>query len=192
MSTPTSDCPITDINQAQKALWFAQPKHPETIFDAIEQLAKLTKNAQAAYQHENLLQTQQHLEELFAASLIAMKCMDISPSAAIERTLKRYQTERRESPTLHIYTDQAVLKMGTDIRGRFPLYTDDDYEQVKEVALTFGCTLQHHDSEQLSLLSGARPKSPAASLSANPHSHPQTTSNGEPTFSHNVLPLKSR
>lgn len=173
---------MEQFTQAQQALWFAQPKHPDTIFEAIEQLAKLSEQAQAAYQQENLLKTQQAVEGLLAQTLITMKCMEVVPAAAIERVLKRYQTDRNDNPTLHVYPDQAVLKMGSDIRGRFPLYTEADYEHVKEIAQTFGCTLQHHDSEQLSLLSGKTPKP-----SGKQNAQPQRSS-----ASANVLPLMPR
>lgn len=177
---------MEEFTQAQQALWFAQPKHPDTIHEAIEQLANLTEQAQAAYQQENLLKTQQAVEDLLAHTLITMKCMEVIPAAAIERVLKRFQTDGRDNPTLHVYPDQAVLKMGSDIRGRFPLYTESDYTHVKEIAQTFGCTLQHHDSEQLSLLSG---NSNASHQKTQKTSIPTATNTTASPLNNNVLPL---
>lgn len=143
------------LNQAQHLAWLRQQVTPATSREALGRLVETARLSLEAFDQDQLLTTQNTLEDVMIQTLIAMKSLSIQPDQALQRALERLQ-DNQGKRAFHIFTDRVEIRVQGDIRGEWPLYSQHDYQQALTLAHELGCDVIHEEACQLGLFSHVR------------------------------------
>jgi hypothetical protein len=145
----------TLLAQAQHLAWLRQHPTPATSHEALGRLLETTRLCLKSFEEEQLLTTQNTLEDVLIQTLIAMKSLSIQPDQALQRALERIQNTQAKR-AFHIFTDRVEIRVQGETRGEWPLYSQHDYQQALNLARELDCDLIHEEACQLGLFNHAR------------------------------------
>lgn len=143
-----------DLNQAQQSAWLHQTEPPRTSREALGRLQESVRQCLAAFEQDQLVACQSHLESSLLQVLIAMHTFNLEAEPAYERALARM----RQSGGLrafHVYADRVEIRVGAELRGAWPLAGQADYEAALRLAHELGCDVIHEEALQLELFDHA-------------------------------------
>lgn len=146
--------PLT-LNQAQHLAWLHQQPVPATIREALSRLQETVRQCQEALEAERLVAAQTLLEDSHLQLLIALKAFELQPEPALQRALARLKGGA-DKRAFHIYADRVEIRVGLDVRGEWPLYSQQDYDIALRLAHELGCTVIHEEACQLGLFDTGR------------------------------------
>ncbi len=150
------------LEAAQKNLWIHQQEAPRTTQEALARVSQALLDCINAFQEDQLVEAQISLEDTLAQVLIALKSMNIQADRAVERCIERMEKAGAEGRVFHIYKDRVEIQVGMEIRGGWPLFSNEDYEAALALARTFGCEVAYHEAQQLNLFRNSKPPSRTA------------------------------
>lgn len=142
------------LQAIREQLWQLQPHPPKTVLDSLARIQTTVDSCIQAFQGNQWVMAQTLLEDTLAQALIATKMLDIQPDRALNRAIGRMR-EAASQQVFHIYADRVEIRVGSELRGGWALYTQDDYENAIQVAHTLGCDIIHHEAYQLGLFQSA-------------------------------------
>ncbi len=142
-----------DLNQAQQSAWLQQPTPPETSREALGRLKEGIRLCLGAFEEGKVLLSQQQLENILADVLVAMHTFNLQAGPAFERALARRRQDRRRA--FHVYADRVEIRVGPELRGTWPLTSQQEYEAALQLALELGCDVVHEEALQLPLFEHA-------------------------------------
>ncbi len=151
---PTVQAPVT-LTQAQHLAWLRQNPAPATSREALGRLMETTRLCLEAFDEDQLLSAQNNLENVLIQTLIAMKSLNIQPDQALQRALARMQ-DNWGKRAFHIFEDRVELRVQGEIRGEWPLYSQQDYQMALNLARELSCDVVHEEACQLGLFQHAR------------------------------------
>ena len=151
---PTPPAPVT-LTQAQHLAWLKQNPTPATSREALGRLLETTRLCLEAFDEDRLLSAQNGLEDVLIQTLIAMKSLNIQPDHALQRALSRLD-EQNGKRAFHIFEDRVELRVQGEIRGEWPLYSQQDYQMALNLARELNCDVVHEEACQLGLFQHAR------------------------------------
>jgi len=151
---PTPPAPVT-LTQAQHLAWLKQNPTPATSREALGRLLETTRLCLEAFDEDRLLSAQTGLEDVLIQTLIAMKSLNIQPDHALQRALSRLD-EQNGKRAFHIFEDRVELRVQGEIRGEWPLYSQQDYQMALNLARELNCDVVHEEACQLGLFQHAR------------------------------------
>jgi hypothetical protein len=151
---PTPQAPVT-LTQAQHMAWLRQNPAPETSREALGRLMETTRLCMEAFDGDQLLSAQNGLEDVLIQTLIAMKSLSIQPDQALQRALSRLD-ENSGKRAFYIFEDRVELRVQGEIRGEWPLYSQQDYQMALSLARELNCDVIHEEACQLGLFQHAR------------------------------------
>jgi hypothetical protein len=146
--------PLT-LTQAQHLAWLHQQPAPSTIREALSRLQETVRQCQEALDAERLVAAQTLLEDSHLQLLVALKAFDLQPEPALQRALARLK-EGADKRAFHIFSDRVEVRVGQDVRGEWPLYSQQDYDIALRLAHELGCTVIHEEACQLGLFDTGR------------------------------------
>lgn len=121
--------------------------------DAINQVQASAKRAMQYLEQNNPVMTQGCLEQCFTTLMCALHYLNMDLEQVVKREQNR-QTQARYGTTnrvIMVFADHAELRVDGELRGTFPLYTDEDAKDIKEIAQVFQCRIEYADHLQLQL-----------------------------------------
>jgi hypothetical protein len=143
--------PLT-LTHAQHLAWLHQQPTPATSREALGRFQETVRQCQKAFEDDRLLSTQSLLEDSLVQLLIAMKSFDLQPDQALHRALERLQ-DGSGKRAFHIFSERVEIRVGAEVRGEWPLYSQNDYQSALSLAHELGCNVIHEDACQLELFS---------------------------------------
>ena len=155
MDTLTPNQTAISLNQAQHLAWLRQNPAPATSREALGRLLETTRQCLEAFDGEQLVTAQSTLEDVLVQTLVAMRTLNIQPNHGLHRALDRLQ-EAGGKRAFHIFTDRVEIRVQSDIRGEWPLYSQNDYDQALNLARELGCDVIHEEACQLGLFNHVR------------------------------------
>jgi hypothetical protein len=127
-------------------------------------LASILHDMLQAYQAGQFLETQQHLENLLLANLVALEQYQLDAALGVERALHRlhqrkhdltaHQSDARPwASTMRLYQDHVELWVEATCRGTWQIFTEEERRQALLMAKELGCMIEdcRYGHEQLSL-----------------------------------------
>lgn len=125
---------------------------PITGLEALRQLKAATDKALGYFEEGNTPFAQNYLERSLTFMMLAFHYLNLD----IEKVVAREAFRQKADNTLHervilVFGDHAELRVSGELRGTFPLYTEEDYAEVRQIAQLFECRLEHADHVQLDL-----------------------------------------
>lgn len=108
-----------------------------------------------AFDTDQLLSAQNNLEDVLIQLLVAMKSLNIQPDQALQRALARLD-DNSGKRAFHIFEDRVELRVQGEIRGEWPLYSQQDYQMALNLARELNCDVLHEEACQLGLFQHAR------------------------------------
>jgi hypothetical protein len=160
---PTSSPESLTLVQAQQIAWLRQNPAPATSREALGRLMETIRLCVEAFEQEQLLSTQNSLEDVLIQTMIAMKSLNIMPDQALQRALARLENKEGQR-AFHIFEDRVELRVHGENRGEWPLYSQQDYRMALSLARELECDVIHEEACQLGLFQNAR--IPSASRNA--------------------------
>lgn len=154
MKSSKTDLSSVSLSQAQQWAWLYQQPVPETMRQALGRLQETVRQCQDALENGQLVSAQTLLEDSQLQVLVAMKACDIQPELALQRALSRLKDADKRA--FHIYADRVEIKVGLEVRGEWPIYSQHDYEAALRLAHELGCSAIHEEACQLGLFDGSR------------------------------------
>jgi hypothetical protein len=139
------------LSDAQLAAWSGLADLPETTRDAMGQLAETSRRCMEAYGEDRLVEAQMALEDTLLRTFIAMKSMGINAEDGMKRALARLEAQSKEQRVFHIFPDRVEILVGSESRGGWPLYTEEDLELALQTAQSLGCDVEYRDGRQLGI-----------------------------------------
>ncbi len=138
------------LNDAQITAWGQQQPPPQTTQEALGRLHETVQNCLKAFQGDQLVHTQAHLEDTLLQTLVAMRSLGLEADRGLMRALARGK-QSVEQRFFLIFPDRVEIRVAGEYRGGWPLYTQDDYAATLQVARDLRCEVQHTDAQQLDL-----------------------------------------
>lgn len=140
------------LSEAQEVLSRAL-NGPRTAGDALAQVSGAMDRARAYLADGNTVQAQAFVEQGFTHLMAAFHFLDLDLERVVARERSRNAETDRQQPdrAILIFSDHAELRVGGELRGTIPLYADEDYRELRQIAQLFQCRLEHASHAQLSL-----------------------------------------
>lgn len=151
---PAPQAPV-NLTQAQHMAWLRQSPAPATSREALGRLMETTRLCLEAFDTDQLLSAQNNLEDVLIQLLVAMKSLNIQPDQALQRALARLD-DNSGKRAFHIFEDRVELRVQGEIRGEWPLYSQQDYQMALNLARELNCDVLHEEACQLGLFQHAR------------------------------------
>lgn len=133
---------------------------PVSGIDALKQLRAAADKAINYLEDGNTPQGQIYVEQGLVHLMLACHYLNLDVEKAVERQQARQQKEPGQDRVILIFSDHAELRVAGELRGTIPLYSDEDYTELRHIAQLFQCRLEHADHTQLNLLSLLSQKPP--------------------------------
>lgn len=131
-------------------------KTANSAAEALRQLNACSERALGHLGDGNTVQAQAFLEQGFTNLMAAFHYLNIDLERVVQREKRRQQAESapsQEERVILVFSDHAELRVGGELRGSIPLYSEDDYRELRQIAHLFQCRLEHADHLQLNLFS---------------------------------------
>ena len=146
--------PLT-LSQAQHLAWLHQQPTPTTLKEALGRLQEIVRNGQEALENGQLVAAQTLLEDTHLELLVAMNAFELQPEPALQRALTRLK-KGVDKRAFHIFADRVEVRVRSEVRGEWMLYSQHDYEAALRLAHELGCTVIHEEAHQLGLFELSR------------------------------------
>lgn len=147
--------PFASLAEAQRLAWLRQSPTTATSREALGRLLETTRLALDSFDADQLLSTQNCLEDALVRTLIAMKSLNMQPDHALQRALGRLKSGNTQG-AFHIFADRVEIHAQGEIRGEWNLFSQSDYEAALRLARELGCDVIHEESCQLGLFQHIR------------------------------------
>lgn len=130
-------------------------KGPASAQEALKELKACVSKSLDYLQEGNIVQAQVFLEHAFTQMMICFHYLNLDGEkvAAREKSRQENKNPRHPERVILVFSDHAELRVGGELRGTIPLYSSDDYKELRQIAHLFECRLEHADHLQLNLLS---------------------------------------
>ncbi|MCA9788505.1 MAG: hypothetical protein KC476_03510 [Cyanobacteria bacterium HKST-UBA06] len=125
----------------------------ETARDALVQLQVSSKKALQYLDQSNPVMAQGCVEQCFTTMMCVLHYLNID----IEQLVKREQRRQNQNKygtmnrVIMVFADHAELRVEGELRGTFPLYTDEDAQDIQDIAQVFQCRIEYADHVQLTM-----------------------------------------
>lgn len=132
---------------------FAQvPGGPKSALESLENLEACCKKAKEMLEQGYNPAVQSFLEQGLTYLMKAYHFLNLDLERVAQREQSRWlsQTNAMQRVIL-VFSDHAELRVDGELRGTIPLYTPEDYEELKQIANLFQCRIESSDSTQLGL-----------------------------------------
>lgn len=140
------------LKEAQQLLSNLTHRSP-SLSDGLRELKAATQRAHEYAQNQHSVMAQLYLEHCFSLLMQCFHYMNIQADQVVTREYQRDQgqlTDQSERVIL-MFSDHAELRVNGELKGTFPLYSEQDYTQLQEIAQLFQCRVDHADHIQLTL-----------------------------------------
>jgi hypothetical protein len=125
---------------------------PENTRDALNELKACAERSLQYLTEGNTPQAQRYLEQAFTAMMHAFHFLHVDVNQVIKRQQAAQQdTAKALERVIWVFSDHAELRVGGEVRGTIPLYTPEDYAELRHIAQLFACRIEHADHVQLGL-----------------------------------------
>ncbi len=150
------------LKEAQQVL--AQVSNrPHSATEALQQLRACSERAITHLKEGNTAKAQMFVEQGLTNLIVAFHHLNLD----LEKVVQREQTRRKaenaplEERAIFIFSDHAELRVGGELRGTIPLYSEEDYGELRQIAQLFECRMEHADHLQLDLFASLKSSSNA-------------------------------
>ncbi len=142
------------LKEIQKVL-MNDPAAPKSAADALKQLKAASERALENLNEHNTVQAQVLLENAFTHMMAAFHYMNLDVEKVVQRERQRrvYGQNNAQDKVILIFSDHAELRVQGELRGTIPLYSQEDYAELRQIAQIFECRMEHADHLQLDLFS---------------------------------------
>lgn len=121
---------------------------------AVKELKATAEMTLDALELGNTPLAQERLEHGFTALLMAFHYLNIDLENVISREkARKANNEPGQEKAILIFGDHAELRVDGELRGTIPLYSEEDYQELRQIALMFGCRMTYADHVQLDIFS---------------------------------------
>lgn len=122
---------------------------------ALKELKASVDMAMDYFKDGNIVQTQLFLEHAFTSLMGCFHYMNLSLENVVNRERQRNNGIKSifQERVILVFSDHAELRVEGELRGTIPLYNEEDYNELRQIAHLFECRLEHADHVQLNLLS---------------------------------------
>ena len=128
------------------------PGGPKTAKASLEGLMSCCKRALDLMDQGTNPTTQALLEQALTYLMLSYHYTNLDLEKVAEREMTRWKSqEDPKSRLIMVFKDYAELRVDGELRGTIPLYTPEDYRELKEIAHLFGCRIEASDHVQLGL-----------------------------------------
>jgi hypothetical protein len=129
--------------------------------EAMKQLKACVERTIDYLKSGNTAQAQMFLEQGFTMMMAAFHYLNLDLEKVVQRELHRQKNEGLvpQERVILVFSDHAELRVGGELRGTIPLYSPEDYSELRQISQLFQCRMEHADHIQLDLF---------AILNANP------------------------
>jgi hypothetical protein len=125
---------------------------PASATEALRQLRACVEKALEYLALGNTPQTQLFLEQGFTNLVRAFYFLNLDLEQVVQREHSRQDASMPDRVIL-IFSDHAELRVDGELRGTFPMYSSEDYQELRQIAQLFQCRMEHSDHLQLGLFS---------------------------------------
>lgn len=130
---------------------------PQSSTEGLKKLIYQLQEGMAYLEQENWVASQLAVENALSSMLVTIKKMGMEPALVLSRSCNRLQAPIKKpncatQDGFYIYPDRVELRSEDEIRGEWPLYSQEDYDNFTRLAYELGYSIFHHDAKQLELL----------------------------------------
>lgn len=145
------------VDQLDWAEIMSRPEIPKTSDEGLKKLIYQLQESLTYLNQENWVAGQLAAENALSTMLVTLKQMGMTPSLVLSRSCNRLQTPVKKpvgenNDGFYIYPDRVELHSEGEIRGEWPLYSQEDYDNFTRLAYELGYSIFHQDARQLELL----------------------------------------
>ena len=137
---------------------------PLTGVESLKQLKAAVEKSLDYLQDGNTPKSQVYLEQGLTYMMLSLHYLNVDIEKAVQRqTIRQNSANDAQDRVILIFSDHAELRVSGEHRGTIPLYSPEDYSELRQIAHLFQCRLEHADHLQLDLFSllSASPRSDA-------------------------------
>ncbi len=141
------------LKEAQQLLAKVSNK-PHSATEALRQLTACTERAMRYLEDGNTVQAQSFVEQSLTNLMVAFHYLNLDLENVVQREKKRREAADKalsQDRVILIFSDHAELRVDGELRGTIPLYSEEDYRELRQIAQLFECRLEHADHLQLNL-----------------------------------------
>ncbi len=127
--------------------------HPHSAIEALQELKASVEKTIDYLGDRNTIQAQAYLEHGFTNMMAAFHFLQIDLEKVVQREKNRGQQEARlkSDRVILVFSDHAELRVKGELRGTIPLYSQEDYQELRQIAHLFQCRIEQADHVQLDL-----------------------------------------
>lgn len=151
---------MMQLKTVQKILAQAATGPPNAV-EALKELRVSVERALDYLKEGHTAKAQVFLEQGFTSMMAAFHYLNLDVEQVVEREQLRRKTGQIASQdrVILIFSDHAELRVSGELRGTIPLYSQDDYQELRQISQIFDCRIEHADHLQLDLFSRLRSES---------------------------------
>jgi len=143
---------VKEIQQLHRT---AFDQGPQSALESLTQLEATVRRSLESLKAGHTPQAQMFLENSFTQMMMAFHFLNLN----LEHVVKREKARREghgqpeQDRVILVFSDHAELRVGGELRGTIPLYSEDDYRELREIAQLFQCRVEQAHHIQLDLFS---------------------------------------
>lgn len=150
------------LKALQKVLTQADNR-PGSALDAMRQLKACIDRSLSYLTDGNTAQAQVLLEQGFTNMMAAFHYLNLDVENIVYREKRRQaQSRALAERVILVFSDHAELRVGGELRGTIPLYSPEDYQELRQIAQLFECRMEHADHLQLNLFAAVTSQTSSA------------------------------
>lgn len=137
------------LKEATELIWKNRKYDTASETEAVSHLNEEVAESLKALLKGNKEKAQNELEDAFSCMLIALKVLKIDPEEAIMRQINRMKTSPER--TMHIFSDRVEIRIGSEVKGGWAIWSQDDLKDAQTMAKEFKCQIHWEAATQLTI-----------------------------------------
>jgi len=138
-----------NLQEATELIWKNRKYTASSETEAVSHLNEEVAESLKALLKGDREKAQEELEDAMSCLFIAMKVLDINPEDAIKRQVNRMK--KTSGRVMHIFSDRVEIRVGSDIKGGWSIWSAEDLKEAQKTAKEFDCKIVWEEATQLSL-----------------------------------------
>jgi hypothetical protein len=128
------------------------PNGPKTALESLDGLQACCEKAREMLEKGYNPTVQTFLEQGLTYLMKAYHYLNLDLECVAEREKTRWLSQSQsQQRVILVFSDHAELRVDGQLRGTIPLYTSEDYEELRSIAHLFNCRIENSDATQLGL-----------------------------------------
>jgi phosphoribosyl-ATP pyrophosphohydrolase len=123
---------------------------------ALKELRHCSERALAYLQEGNTPLVQEYMETAFTHLLSSFHFLNLDLDKVVNRLQQKQLSVKATDRVILIFGNHAELRVDGQCRGTMPLYAEEDYAEVRQIAQIFQCRIEHADHVQLDIFGKPR------------------------------------